>query len=183
MLHHAQLVLFIYIKLYIVYIYQLNYSPRQWSTHIKCFLPPLKRVKLFWSCRHSPCMLSGLVSNVITTSLLKSALSESCSKFSSKAHPQAATQPQLSGAFLRSVAGYSTAPSGGDKGQLSCRAQQGKAEFRAKADREECVLVISLIFGVLMVSVVEHTKWIPCETNRGKGGAPSVFFSTEKCWS
>lgn len=42
-------------------------------------------------------MLSGLVSNVISSSLLKSALSESCSKFSSKAHPQAATQLQLMG--------------------------------------------------------------------------------------
>lgn len=69
---------------------------------------------------------SGIVSNVISTSLLKLPLSpgylESCSKFSSKAHFQAATQLQLSGAILKTVAGYSTAPSGGDKGKLSCRA-------------------------------------------------------------
>lgn len=96
-------------------------------------------------------MLRVVSAMLSLTSWLKSPLSpgysESCSKFRSKAHLQAASQLQLSRAFLKSVAGYSTAPSGGDKGQLSRRAQQGKAEFRGNGDRQECVLVISFMWS------------------------------------
>lgn len=149
-------------KLYILYIYQLNYFLRRWSTHIKSFLPLLRRVKLFWSHRHSLCMLR-VVSAMWSLPLPKSPLSppcysEFCSKFRSKAHLQAATRLQLSGAFFESVAGYSTTLSGGDKGQLSCRARQGKAEFRGKGDREECALLISLMWSTQNESHVRQIQ-------------------------